>query len=68
MVYDISRRMLYMLCCGLFRFRCIGKEHVPTSGAVLLCSNHRSLWSAVSRQQLHPRAIESDVPCNQYKE
>lgn len=46
-MYDVSRRLLFMLCRVLFRLRFDGLEHVPRDGAVVLCCNHRSLWDPV---------------------
>ncbi|QHT60516.1 1-acyl-sn-glycerol-3-phosphate acyltransferase [Paenibacillus lycopersici] len=43
MLYSICRRMLRILYAVLFRFEASGLENIPSSGPVVLCSNHISL-------------------------
>lgn len=44
MFYNIVRIFLVVLYKILFRYEVIGKHHIPEKGAVLLCSNHISLF------------------------
>lgn len=43
MIYNICRALLRVVYKILFRLEAKGLEHIPSSGGVLLCSNHISL-------------------------
>lgn len=48
MLYSICKNLLLGIYTLLFRFETVNKEHVPTEGGVLLCSNHVSLFDPPS--------------------
>ncbi|QHW30207.1 1-acyl-sn-glycerol-3-phosphate acyltransferase [Paenibacillus rhizovicinus] len=43
MLYSICRSLLRIIYAVLFRFEASGLENIPSSGPVVLCSNHISL-------------------------
>lgn len=45
--YHIGRQISQLLCVGLCRIRCEGREHLPRDGAVLVCSNHQSYFDPI---------------------
>ncbi|GFR36868.1 1-acyl-sn-glycerol-3-phosphate acyltransferase [Insulibacter thermoxylanivorax] len=42
--YRISRMIVRFIYWILFRIEVIGAEHIPKSGGVMICSNHKSYW------------------------
>lgn len=56
MVYSIFRVMVQMLIKSVFRFRVLGVENIPSSGGVIIASNHVSYWD--------PPVIGCGLPSN----
>ncbi len=46
-MYRIARSVVLVLQKIAFRVEYIGREHVPTDGSILVCSNHQSNWDPV---------------------
>ena len=46
-MYRIARSVVLVLQKMAFRVEYIGREHVPTDGSILVCSNHQSNWDPV---------------------
>lgn len=44
LVYRASRAILGLLIRLWFRFEVVGAEHLPRTGPVVVCANHRSYW------------------------
>lgn len=44
MIYKLCQLIVHLLYRFLFRYEALGMEHIPDTGAVLLCSNHLSNW------------------------
>lgn len=40
--YSVLRGLCRLVGVGMFQVRCLGHEHVPAAGGVLICSNHQS--------------------------
>jgi len=40
--YRMLRGLVRLACVTLFQVRCLGHQHVPATGSVLVCSNHQS--------------------------
>lgn len=57
-IYFIGRVILRPLFWLLFRPRISGRNNVPTSGPVLLASNHLSSWDTVLIPVTAPRAVQ----------
>lgn len=62
-MYEFSRRLCWLCARTIFRLRTVGSEHIPNEGAVILCSNHRSLWDppligCALKRQVHYMAKE----------
>ena len=55
--YKKVRAVLKPIIKVLFRVKCVGAENVPSEGAVLLCSNHTSLFDIPLLIALCPRQI-----------
>ncbi len=45
--YSAIRVFARLYGVALFRLRCFGREHIPASGAVLVCANHQSFLDPV---------------------
>ena len=45
--YAVIRLLARLFGVGLFRLRCFGRQHVPKTGAVLVCSNHQSFFDPI---------------------
>jgi 1-acyl-sn-glycerol-3-phosphate acyltransferase len=45
--YKVVHGLLRLGCLLMFRLRCHGRDNVPPSGAVLVCSNHQSYLDPV---------------------
>lgn len=43
-LYRFFRGIFRLIFSIIFRWQVIGSEHIPKEGAVILCSNHISLW------------------------
>lgn len=58
MLYGFARGLLSPFLSTLYRLRVVGAEHIPSSGKVILCCNHRSvmdpclLGAAVKQRQI----------------
>lgn len=40
--YCVARALCRLVGVGMFQVRCLGHQHVPPEGGVLICSNHQS--------------------------
>jgi len=40
--YCVARALCRLVGVGMFQVRCLGHQHVPSEGGVLICSNHQS--------------------------
>lgn len=45
--YHVGRQAAQLAGVALCRMRCEGREHLPQTGAVLVCSNHQSYFDPV---------------------
>lgn len=46
-LFKILRGFIYVISVILFPFKAVGKENIPKSGGIVLCSNHISLLDPV---------------------
>ncbi|MCC2684876.1 MAG: plsC [Paenibacillaceae bacterium] len=54
MLYSIGQTLCRILFYGIFRLKVIGRENIPATGGVILCSNHTS--------NLDPPLLGTPVP------
>ena len=40
MLYRFARRLIIIIARLIYRFQVTGREHIPPTGAVIICSNH----------------------------
>jgi 1-acyl-sn-glycerol-3-phosphate acyltransferase len=45
--YDLIRALSRIAAVLIFRIRCHGRQHIPATGAVLVCANHQSMLDPV---------------------
>lgn len=45
--YIFMRSMFRILGVGLFRYRCHGRDRMPTEGPLLICANHQSYFDPI---------------------
>ncbi|NPV70945.1 MAG: 1-acyl-sn-glycerol-3-phosphate acyltransferase [Firmicutes bacterium] len=57
MLYWVLRRILCFVAWSLFRVRVWGKENVPSTGPLIVCSNHLNWWDPVVVAGAVPRKV-----------
>lgn len=57
MIYNILVNISHLLFSLVFRFKVIGKEHIPPSGKLVVCSNHKNNLNPVIISIFFPRQI-----------
>ncbi|RUS48152.1 1-acyl-sn-glycerol-3-phosphate acyltransferase [Cohnella sp. AR92] len=57
MLYGFARSLLRVIFQAVFRFEARGVSNIPTEGAVVLCSNHMSLFDPITLGLAVPRKV-----------
>ena len=46
-LYSMLHTVVSPITKGIYRMRVIGTEHIPATGKMILCSNHRSVMDPI---------------------
>lgn len=57
MFYNFAKGIVFIFQKLFFRIEIYGKENIPMSGRLILCSNHHSNWDPVTLAVFFPRQV-----------
>ena len=57
MFYNFAKGIIFIFQKLFFRIEIYGKENIPMSGKLILCSNHHSNWDPVTLAIFFPRQV-----------
>lgn len=57
MFYNFAKGIIFIFQKLFFRIEIYGKENIPMSGKLILCSNHHSNWDPVTLAVFFPRQV-----------
>lgn len=57
MFYNIVKIIVSIFLRIIYRIQVVGKENVPVSGRLVICSNHASNWDPLIISIVFPRQV-----------